>query len=735
MKKIIVGVGITAVVLIFFAVFWTRPRPNVLLVSVDTLRPDHLGCYGYEHVQTPNIDMLASEGALFTDVSSSVPLTLPSHATLVTGLYPPTHGIRDNGFMALGPEYVTLAEILRAEGYSTGGVIGAFVLDSRFGLDQGFDHYDDDLSEGRQPRRFAYTEINADVVTRKAVAWLRQAREPFFAFVHYYDPHTTYEPPQPYASMYRASPYDGEIAYTDQAIGRLFDFLKEQGLYDNMLIVFLSDHGEGLGEHGEPAHGVLVYESTLKVPLIVRAPRDSHLRDIFPPGSIIDRVVSLVDICPTLIGMLGVDAGHEFDGENFLASMQGSTDGSSIHYFESIYPYFAYRWSPLRGVRAGRWKYILAPEEELYDLTADPGETRNLVRREGQRAHDLKNHLARIVAAKEREQTPDRSRLDHDEVRKLQALGYISGTQSTVPTELEVEGTDPKRILPAFAVKMGAGEDAFAAGDIEGAIDHFSQLVEMDPDNPQAHAFRARGYIELGRPEQARQDYLRIIEIDSTNSTPYFHLGNLAQEEGDLETALGYYEKALDLVPGSPEALANIGSVLLEKGLLDSGIAVLREALRGDPRNEIALVNLGLVHYRQGEYEDAVEVFGRTLTVNPQNIKALVNTAAIFIAKGEIDSTIVYLEKANRFAPENITILSNLGNAYRQKGLIAEAKRCYLKATSLDPDDVLSLYGLAAVKAGEGNTQEAAAILERILTIKPDFTPARQTLENLSSGS
>jgi arylsulfatase A-like enzyme/Tfp pilus assembly protein PilF len=738
MKRILsalaVLAAVAAAVITILNVAGRGPRPNLVLISVDTLRPDHLGCYGSHHARTPAIDRLARDGILFTDATSNVPLTLPSHASLLSGLYPITHGIRDNGYMALDPGYTTLAEVLKRAGYSTGAVIGAFVLDSRFGLDQGFDHYDDDLSMGEQPRQFTYTEIKADVVTDKALGWIEQAEEPFFSFIHYYDPHMTYDPPEPFASRYAANPYAGEVAYTDQAIGRLVEALSEQGRLERTMIVFLSDHGEGLGDHGEPGHGVLVYESTLRVPLIVRAPEGSDLRTIFAPGSTSDWPVALVDVFPTLADALGLNPGAGLDGTSLLPVLKGESDRTPLHYFESVYSYLAYRWSPLRGVRYGKWKFIFAPDEELYDIETDPHETRNLAGSDIQRAHDLRNYLARIVSDREGRQQNERSRLNRDDIQKLQALGYISGTGAAIPSELVAEGADPKYILPEFAVTMAAGEDALVAGNLVEAAEIFSRIAAKDPGNPQVRAFRAMAYLEMGRFELARRDYLKMVEIDSTNSTPYFHLGTLAQQDGDLKTALRYYEKARDLVPGSSEALANIGGVLVEMGKPDSGAVVLEETLELDPRNEIALLNLALVYLKEGRTGAAEVLFRRTLEVNPDNTKALVNMSSIFIEKGNMDSTAAYLERASASSPEDAGILANLGNSYRQMGRPEDAERCYLEAIDLEPENKLALFGLAAVQAGRGNTREAESLLRRILVIDPGFTPARQALERISSG-
>jgi arylsulfatase A-like enzyme/Tfp pilus assembly protein PilF len=732
MRKLLVIALIAVGVSTLFVFLGRGPRVNLVLISVDTLRPDHLGCYGHAEIETPNMDRLATEGVRFTDAVSSVPLTLPSHATILTGLYPPSHGIRDNAFMALPDEILTLTEVLKGEGYSTGAVIGAFVLDSRYGLDQGFDYYDDDLSGGRKEREFAYAEISADAVTRKTVAWLREIREPFFAFVHYYDPHTTYAPPEPYASRYADNPYDGEIAYTDQAVGRLIDFLADEGMLERTVIVLLSDHGEGLGQHDEPTHGVLVYDSTLRVPLIVRAPESLHLGKAFVPGLAVESMVRLVDIFDSVLDMLGLGPKGGTDGESFLGSIGQEPDGAGTCYFESLYPRIAYGWSPLRGLREGRWKYILAPTEELYDLTGDPEELRNLAAVEVEKAAGMRDRLVAMARSIEREDLSRGSRPDQEEVRKLRSLGYVSGGTGAVPAVLDVSGRDPKQVIAGFSQLMGTGEDAYAAGDFETALESFSRIVASDPTNPQAAVFRARTLMGMGRIDEAAEEFLRVTEIDPTNSTPYFHLGNIAQGRGRLEEALAHYRKALDLTPGSPEALANIGSALFEKGLADSAERVLRRAIRGDPESPTANLNLGTVYAARGAGEEALRFFYRTIVLDPESVKAMVNIASIYVSDGLPDSTIKYLEMAREVEPGSASILANLGNAYRQKGLADKAGGCYEEALAADPQNVLSLFGLAAVKAGRGEIEEARSLLKKLLAIQPDFTPARTALRALS---
>jgi arylsulfatase A-like enzyme/tetratricopeptide (TPR) repeat protein len=730
MWKIVTIATLAGAVLIAFVFLGGRTHPNLLLISVDTLRPDHLGCYGDAGIETPAIDGLAAEGVRFTNVRSAVPLTLPSHATILTGLYPPSHGIRDNGFTGLAPRIKTLAQTLKGQGYSTIAVVGSFVLDSRYGLDRGFDVYDDDLAGGRKTLEFSYAEIGADEVTRKATALLDETGEPFFAFVHYYDPHLTYDPPEPYATTYAGRLYDGEIAYTDQAIGRLIGFLREKGRLERTLVVLVSDHGEGLGEHGEPTHGVFVYDATLKVPMIIRPPEGSKAAGPLVPGTTVDLPVGLVDVHDSVLDLLGIGRDGATEGESVLERMRSGTEGSRLYYFESLYPRLAFRWSPLKGVISGGWKYILAPEQELYNVVADPGEAANLAGGEPGKVADLREQLVGLAERLEEGGARQAPGPSPEEAARLRSLGYLGGG-GAIPAPLDTSGLDPKRIMGEFAPLMGDGEDALTAGDLEAAFTSFRRIVEFDPGNPQARVFLATTLMRMGRLEEAAAEYRLVAGLDSTNSTAFFQLGNISQMGGNPQEALGYYRHALELEPGSPEALAGMGGVMMEMGHADSAEALLTRALEGNPRNSAAILNLGLLYQARGDYDDAVAFFQRTLDINPRSVKALANISVVYAAKGCIDSTVKYLEAARRIEPTNASILSNLGNAYRQTGRIDEASECYHEALAADPSSVMALFGLAAVSAGRGNTAEARNLLRHILEVDPSFQPARAALEKL----
>lgn len=718
---------------------------NLVIISLDTVRPDHLGCYGNAGAATPTLDALAAEGVIFDDALTSVPLTLPSHTSLLTGLSPLAHAVRDNSNFRLDDDFVTLAEVLRANGYNTGAVIAAYVLDSAFGLAQGFDHYDDDLSAARQFSVFGYPERPAGAVTDAAVRWLEAAREPFFLFAHYYDPHAPYAPPEEFRRIFADQPYDGEIAYTDQQVGRLLRFLGERKTLDRTLVIVVSDHGEGLEDHGEPTHGLLLYDTTVKVVLIVKPPKDSPATGRDAAGTRRGQTVMLTDVFPTALEMLGFKQAGEVDGRSLVPALRDGGLPPRVSYIEALCAYFAYRWSPLRGVRFNQWKYIFGPDEELYNLEDDPGELTNLAAAEPERVADLKAAL--VEAAREEPrggasqggrsgQTGQggrtaQGRMSAEEARKLRALGYVSPSPAPVPQLGEITLTDPKRMIHLVAEYLEPGNTAFDEGRLDLSLEMFTRFTEADPGNPEAHLHRARVLQEIGDYAGAVEAYHRVLEIDPANSGAFFHLGIIAQAQGSPDQALALYQQALDLTPDSPEALANIGSILLEKGLGDSAQAVLHRALAANPHHTVALINLGLAHSAQGMPDSALAYFRRVLAVDPTNVKALVNCAAIFLGKAEIDSATACFERAREAAPGDARVLVNLGGVYRQQGLLDRAGLAYEQALAAEPRNLLALYGLAGVRMSQGRRDEAASLVRQVLRLDPGFQPAVEAARRL----
>jgi arylsulfatase A-like enzyme len=467
---------------------------NVLLITLDTTRQDRLGCYGCERPLTPNLDRLAGEGVVFDQAIAPIPVTLPSHATILTGCDPQEHGVRNNGTFVLDPARVTLAEVLRARGYATGATLGAFPVDSRFGLDQGFDTYDDDFPSESRVREWQMVQRRAGQVSRTALDWIAEHREgPFFHWAHYFDPHFPYEPPEPFAGRF-AQPYDGEIAYMDAAVGRLLHGVDSLGLRRNTWILAVGDHGESLGEHGENGHSILIYAVTQRVPCILVAPADwrgpgaDRLR-----GRRIPEAVGLRDLAPTLANAVGLGPEElPATGGSLLPRIAGRGPVPGVVYTESLVPFLEYGWSELRGVRTARWSYIRAPQPELYDLKRDPREEVNLVDRQPQVAARMGawcDHFMEAEGAASVTQS-----LDPETIERLRSLGYVATAAPSGPSRND---KDPKTLMPLFE-KMNQARTALARQALGEARRLVQEVLASDDGNPQAARLLGSTLLRLG---------------------------------------------------------------------------------------------------------------------------------------------------------------------------------------------------------------------------------------------
>ncbi len=509
---------------------------NVLLVTLDTVRADRLGCYGYEPADTPTFDSLAERGVLFDDAITSVPLTLPAHATILTGLSPLGHGVRENGKHRLSDDNVTLAEVLRSHGYDTAAFVGCFVLDARFGLDQGFDLYDFEVtSDGNRPEMPDYNERSASAVTDAVINWLdlRGSSEmdtPFFAWVHYFDPHLPYRSPLEHRPRFAGRPYDAEIAFADQELGRLLRRLEEGGLRERTIVLLVGDHGEALGEHGEPTHGMLLYEGTMRVPFVISCP------SIFDgPHRVDDRVVGLVDIRPTLEDLLGITTEGRQDGTSLV---RDSFDPERAIYIETMTPLSLAGWSPLYGLRPHGYKYILAPVPEYYDLHADPSESVNLYGSGIPGLEHLERGLSEIMDAPDVRSTSAHA-LSDEEIERLSSLGY---TQANAPEDTGAL-SDPKAMMPVYNDALRA-ENLYATGRIEEAAALAGEVLERCDMCTQAVRVLAFSHLRLGRPDDALDLLRRAVE----RRPDTFLVRSLAQaliiegRHAEAEEALVLYE-------------------------------------------------------------------------------------------------------------------------------------------------------------------------------------------------
>jgi arylsulfatase A-like enzyme len=669
--------------------------PSVLLVSIDTLRADRVGAYGARYGATPRLDALAAEGARAETAIAPAPITLPSHATLFTGLYPPRHGVRHNGIFRLAEERTTLAERFADAGYATAAVVGAFVLEARFGLAQGFDHYDDDFGADRASAT-GYPERRASAVTDAALRWLAAVDRPFFLFVHYYDPHADYAPPPPFAERFAGRPYEGEVAYVDAELGRLLDGVRARGQLEGTVVAVTADHGESLGEHGERTHSYTLYDATLAVPLVLEGPG-------VPRGATLPGVVSTASVAPTLLRLAGLAPLAEADGEDLLARLaSGSNDegrAGSGAYAESLATELDHGWAPLHALRTPSLHYVRAPRPELYAVEADPGQRANLLAA-GPRpeAAALDAEVARVLEGEValRTATPDAQTL-----ARLRALGYALPEAPVART-----GIDPKDGLPRVELYV-EGRAAYFAGDLATAERKARALLEASPASGQAAMLLSDVEKRRGRRREALALAERAAELLPRSAAFHAAVGDLRAELGDLAGAISAYEAALAVDAdfaeahaglmlrarlGAPEAeveahAARALALLPEDPLLrlrvaegwdrlgDAGraLAEYREALRLDPGSEAAQMGLAIQLVRLGreaEAERHLDAAGR-YAEEPNHRNRL---AIAYAGRGRADRAEALFRELLAAHPEHANARRNLAHLLRTTGRAAEAE-------------------------------------------------------------
>jgi arylsulfatase A-like enzyme/Tfp pilus assembly protein PilF len=625
----------------------SRPY-NLLLVTLDTLRADHLPAYGYDGVATPFIDRLAREGVRFERVTTTVPVTLPAHASIMTGTNPFTHGVRNNGAFVLADGATTLAEVLQGGGYATGGFIGAVVLESPFGIAQGFDTYDG-LAQYQAASGDESGERPGEEVVARAGGWIRAQQQPFFAWVHMYDPHDPYEPPEPYASRYPGSPYDGEIAYVDEMVGRLLQALEEAGAADNTLVVVTADHGEGLGDHGEQGHAFFVYDSTVRVPLILWGP------GVVPAGVVPTAPASVVDIFPTVLSLLGLPAAP-VDGEDLGDRFRNPAAGGGAAYAESLIPFLDFGWSELRALVAGDYKYIEAPEPELYNLTRDPGETDNLVDTEIERADAMAETLAELVAGDDVTQATGGS-VDEDGLAALQALGYIGGGGGGTRVRRDIDPKDMIRTYETFVSGLLETSDALEDGRFGDANDALVRLDELVPDQ----------YIV------------------------YYYFGRLAYEAGDPQTSVEVLEHALELNPSYLPTYSQLANALHAAGDASGALALLEQAGAMFPGNFTLTLLRGAIAHDTGDLEAALVAYRAASALQPDHPELLERQGHLFLLRQQPAEAVAALRRLVQVTPERAAAWAQLALAQAQAGETAPAQRSLARAIEIDANDPIVL--------------------------------------------
>jgi arylsulfatase A-like enzyme len=561
---------------------------NIALITLDTTRADRLGAYGYEKAETPHLDRLAAEGIRFSDAVSPAPLTLVAHASILTGLDPYHHGVRHNGQYRLDPSRVTLPEILQENGYETAAFVSGFVLDSRYGLAQGFEHYDD-RTEPLPGQPFGgLGERSAKAVTDAALGWLgaRGTAKPYFLWVHYYDPHAEYRPPSEFAQRFPANPYDGEIAYMDSEIGRLVGKLEETR--ERLLLIVAGDHGESFGEHFEYSHSRLLYETTQRVPLLLWS------EALVSKPRVVDGVVGLVDIFPTILDLVGVENRSPGDGVSLRLA---ESDRERSIYVETMAPYLDNGWAPLHGLRRSHDKYIFAPRPEYYDLAADPDESDNLYGKRVEAAAELAGELAATLeGTSSAEAIADAAtKPDPDSLRRLQALGYLSGAGPT--SAKGGDRPDPKDMMPIQGLVMES-RGLRRAGRLEDALAKAREALERAPKDLEVLEENALVYVEMNRLEEAEKALRSYRELKA-NPNINILLAEILAQTDRLPEGEDLLSEAMELEPDHGGVMITRGDLLVEQGRYDEALAWYQRAKAVDPYRATAVADRRIVELRK----------------------------------------------------------------------------------------------------------------------------------------
>jgi arylsulfatase A-like enzyme/Flp pilus assembly protein TadD len=646
---------------------------NFLLITIDTLRADRLSCYGSQYPKTPNIDSLSERGMLFSRAFANTSTTLPSHANILLGTTPNHHGVHENLNFIVSQDLLTLTEHLKNNGYSTGAFVGAYSLDSRFGLSQGFDTYDDEYSRIHSVN-LSSLERTAGSVIESALEWLITRRSPWFLWIHCWDPHTPYDPPEPFKTQYKDHLYEGEVAYVDLVLGKLFDYMKERKFLDSTLIIFTGDHGESLGEHGEETHGFFAYNSSLWIPLIISSPETESGR--------VDDYVSHVDIFPTVCDMLGIEKPSFLQGSSLLPAIKGKKLPERPIYFESLYPYYSRGWAPLKGFILKQKKFIDSPIPEIYDLNHDFDELENHAGKE--RISQLTSQLQNIIQTlTPSEKIVAARKVDRETREKLASLGYISSVR--VPHKKDFGVQDDVKVLLPYINKVGQGWKMYKEGKKDAGIKLLKEILEEKK------------------------------EIDLA----YVRLASIYQETGNTKEAVVILEQGLNAIPWNYEILAEYVKVLVSaeqhSKIIESFEKMNFRETDYDPE---IWNNLGTAYAKTANFDKAIKAFEMGLSLDDKHPELYNNLANACNSHGlqskdphTYSRCFEYYKKAIELDPEYPAPYYGLGHAYRQEGNLGGAIYCWEKALETDPDFSQAHSDLALAYLHTGNKAKALDLL------------------------
>ena len=701
---------------------------NVVLISIDTCRADHLSCYGHSRPTTPHIDAVARDGVLFQRAQTTNCLTLPAHCSMLTGTTPNYHGVHLNQTYTLDAANVTLAEILQESGYQTGAFVGAFPLHSRFGLDQGFDTYDQQFSKVSSGKFL--DERVAQEVSQAAISWLDQQRDkPFFLFAHFFDPHQPYEPPTEFESAVGNDKYDAEIAYTDFCIGQVIQRLKELDLFDSTLIMITADHGEGLGEHLESTHGFFIYQSTMRVPLIIKAPHCAA-------GQTVDDAVSLVDIVPTVLGSLGLSVPTQVQGVDLSGYLSGQSEPAEDRFlYSESWNTTRFNCCPLRGLVHGHWRYIWSLRPELYDLNRDPAEASNLIETEPQIATQLQARLEEMLADQhEWDENRDLSVADQETLQRLQSLGYVDGPAVDATSEIEIDQyfEDPKDFIAIYnkilsarnyfrlerfdeanaecldiaalrpelaPVSLLLGPIAANQGRMVDAVRHYSDVLALRTTAKSARIFnwddlhnqRGVAYAELGQFDLALEDYNQAIEFNPELADAYSNRGWIYLQLENYDLAGRDFDRAVELEPDFATAYNNRARGYRALGNFERALADYSQAIKLKGDEAELFFSRGEFYLQRREYELALSDFNQAISLKPEYAAAYNNLAWLLATcpddrYRDVQQSVSHARKACQLAGwDDFGMLDTLALAHAAAGEFTEAVQWQTKSLQLAP--------------------------------------------------
>ncbi len=646
-------------------------RDNLLLVTLDTTRADRIGAYGHARAKTPFLDRLAREGVRFASAFTPVPITLPSHAAILTGLYPPRHGVRNNGFRLDG-RFETLATILEREGYRNAAFVSAFVLDRRYGLARGFPTYDDTMQGAQEETLSVDAERRGDLTVAALTRWLEghasSSGEPFFAWLHLFDPHDPYRPPSPQKEEFASDPYDGEIAFDDAALASLFETLQRLRLADHTLLAVVGDHGESLGDHGEDTHGMFVYDAALRVPLILWRPGR------LPAGNVVRPLVRTIDLAPTLLELLGLPPPPAIDGRSLLPLVEGTQAAPvATLYAETLMPRFYMGWAPLHAVRDARYKLIDAPRPELYDVEHDPGETRNAYADEPRLRAILLAEIERATAASTAPTAPPA--LDAEAAEKLAALGYV-GAGNEGAGAAGQKGADPKDVIGLYN-QLHRANLAVRDRRFEDALPILEKVLEQNPENTMALLTIGNAALGMGRYGDAIIWYRRYAERMPRNAMAHYWIAVCSLRLGDGQAAIQEAEAAVALDPEFADARALKGALLAARRDYPAAIRDLRAAIQAAPRKPAFRISLARALAASSRPDEAQTEYEAALALSPDEPGALTGLAVLLAQLGNLARAEELLRRAVAAQPGDAAARFNLASVLERQGRAAEASAEY----------------------------------------------------------